>query len=591
MSPPMSTPNSYDSGDVATVTATANNNTATPNNVTANDANGATKTPPKSSTTPVRATNNYSNTNTPIASAKRPRGRRISGGPNSHIRDDNTVLTPMRAPMRGVDEEATLSPMHSVKPVPRNSHIVHGNSNDNAAMKELLSIPDEFGESESPAKDRGVDSTPVVRKSSDSGDSPSNNSASSSSWVGRKVDAIFSPVLSFLHGATGGHAASSSESKKGLASREENANHGTDDDDDKDIQPSYSEASESKAAEVSNVVQEVLREAAKAIEKDEATATVNGTDPSSGAPSPTSNEQILQRNASEETYDDIPGMSITESSGDGIVDADGDVAMVDCYLEKHDSKTDNSYDSSEVVVDTPHSQQHQQQEEDEYDDEEEEFNPYLFIKSLPPYAYAIPPGWEYRPKRLPPIDPNAEPPVPPICLVLDLDETLVHCTVEPIHNADMVFPVEFNGIEYQVHVRCRPYLRHFLESVHDKFEVVVFTASQQVYADKLLDKIDPEGKFIRHRMFRDSCLPVEGNFLKDLNVLGRDLSKAVLVDNSPHAFGYQVDNGIPIESWFDDPRDTELLKLEKFLRTLHDAEDVRDVVRAHFRTHRLVQNA
>ncbi len=92
-------------------------------------------------------------------------------------------------------------------------------------------------------------------------------------------------------------------------------------------------------------------------------------------------------------------------------------------------------------------------------------------------------------------------------------------------------------------------------------------------------------------MFRDSCLPVEGNFLKDLNVLGRDLSKAVLVDNSPHAFGYQVDNGIPIESWFDDPRDTELLKLEKFLRKLHDAEDVRDIVRAHFQTHRLVQNA
>lgn len=92
-------------------------------------------------------------------------------------------------------------------------------------------------------------------------------------------------------------------------------------------------------------------------------------------------------------------------------------------------------------------------------------------------------------------------------------------------------------------------------------------------------------------MFRDSCLPVEGNFLKDLTVLGRDLSKAVLVDNSPHAFGYQVDNGIPIESWFDDPEDRELLKLEQFLRSLHGKEDVREMVREKFQTYKLVLNA
>jgi hypothetical protein len=100
-----------------------------------------------------------------------------------------------------------------------------------------------------------------------------------------------------------------------------------------------------------------------------------------------------------------------------------------------------------------------------------------------------------------------------------------------------------------------------------------------------------DGKYIQHRMFRDSCLAVEGNFLKDLNVLGRDLSKTVLVDNSPHAFGYQVDNGIPIESWFDDPNDTELLKLERFLRTLQHAPDVRKVVRNKFQTHRLIAEA
>lgn len=218
------------------------------------------------------------------------------------------------------------------------------------------------------------------------------------------------------------------------------------------------------------------------------------------------------------------------------------------------------------------------------EEEDDEFNPYLFIKSLPRYEAVQ----HLRPPIvLPPKDPKA----PPITLVLDLDETLVHCTVEPTADADETFPVNFHGMEYLVHVKLRPHVFDFLQSVCDKFEVVVFTASQKVYADELLNRIDPTGKYIRHRMFRDSCLAVEGNFLKDLTVLGRDMSQMVLVDNSPHAFGYQIDNGIPIESWFDDPKDTELLKLDRFLNTLHGCKDVRKAVRNEFETYRKVRDA
>jgi NLI interacting factor-like phosphatase len=65
-------------------------------------------------------------------------------------------------------------------------------------------------------------------------------------------------------------------------------------------------------------------------------------------------------------------------------------------------------------------------------------------------------------------------------LVLDLDETLVHSTLDCSDAPDFTFPVHFNNRQHVINVRQRPHLAPFLERVAGLFEVVVFTASQKV---------------------------------------------------------------------------------------------------------------
>ena len=80
------------------------------------------------------------------------------------------------------------------------------------------------------------------------------------------------------------------------------------------------------------------------------------------------------------------------------------------------------------------------------------------------------------------------------------------------------------------------------------FEIVIFTAAVKDYADNILDSIDPQ-KRISHRLYREHTRIEDYTSIKDLSMIGRDLSRSIIIDNIASNFKFQPRNGIAISTW------------------------------------------
>ena len=132
-------------------------------------------------------------------------------------------------------------------------------------------------------------------------------------------------------------------------------------------------------------------------------------------------------------------------------------------------------------------------------------------------------------------------------LVLDLDETLGH----------------YNRKSFLL----RPGVHEFIDQVSQHFELVLFTAAQLEYANWAMKMVDPNGKIFL-RLYSQHTT---GTVVKDLDRLGRDLKRVIIVDNYFQAFCKHKGNGILIKTWLGDENDRELAKLAEWLRSF--AED------------------
>lgn len=126
-------------------------------------------------------------------------------------------------------------------------------------------------------------------------------------------------------------------------------------------------------------------------------------------------------------------------------------------------------------------------------------------------------------------------------LVLDLDETLGH----------------FDSTTFKL----RPFVDRFLLQMSVHYELVLFTAATRKYADWAMETADPNG-LVHLRLYREHTLNSE---VKDLERLGRNLEKVVIIDNFKKSFIKQPMNGVEITSWIGDENDNELMRIAEVI--------------------------
>lgn len=257
-------------------------------------------------------------------------------------------------------------------------------------------------------------------------------------------------------------------------------------------------------------------------------------------------------------------------------------------------------------------------------------NPRLY-KTKSPSSYALRYPRQLAPPR--PLLPSSVPLSPQNglnekkTLVLDLDETLIHSLFRTSVGYGQGHMIEVKLLNNHtltlLSVLKRPYCHEFLDAVSQWYNLVVYTASVQSYADPVIDWLEKDRKYFSRRFYRQHCSfhspaatpnnepvaplwtptqvadpqpaaaagedlgvsaappgrpPKTFGYVKDLGQVEANLANVLIIDNSPIEFKNHVSNAIEIETWINDPSDTCLLSLIPMLSALRFTTDVRTVL-------------
>ena len=149
------------------------------------------------------------------------------------------------------------------------------------------------------------------------------------------------------------------------------------------------------------------------------------------------------------------------------------------------------------------------------------------------------------------------------CLVLDIDETIVHSMNLPFGNYFLL----------------RPGVINFLDELSKLYEIIIFTCSPKIYADGILNKIDIDNNYISHRLYKDHVIFEKGKSVKKLNMIGRELNKIIFVDNMKSNAKYNLQNLCHVSTWIYDINDEEIINLKVKLKNIATNNKFKDDIR------------
>ena len=160
-------------------------------------------------------------------------------------------------------------------------------------------------------------------------------------------------------------------------------------------------------------------------------------------------------------------------------------------------------------------------------------------------------------------------------LILDLDETLIYS------QRNISYKLKKKENINKKRIILRPGLREFLKEMKKIFELIIFSSGTVDYVNPIIEIIENDEKFFDFVLYRNHItLDEDGNNVKNLELIGRNIKKIIIIDDIPRYFKLQKDNGINIKPFLGNiASDKNTLKTLAYIlkKIRNDAEVTNDI--------------